>query len=248
MVGATTSYSSDQKPIANSDLSQIEAIAIEVLVRVAEPRYLRSTRLYENGFVRRLLEQVSSDITTLLASIRDGDDPNAWQNLLARVYGPLRKLAAERLRRERAGHTLEPTALVHEAFLRLVGQPTNAFDGRYQFYAAASRAMRQILIESARRRSAAKRGGARTRLDLDAASHPITERVDPADLLALDESLNELTSADPRSAKVVELRVFGGLSIEDTASALEVSHATVERDWRVARAWLVARLTDPQST
>jgi RNA polymerase sigma factor (TIGR02999 family) len=200
------------------------------------------------GFVRKLMEEMSNDITTLLASIRDGNDPDAWQNLLARVYGPLRKLAAERLRRERAGHTLEPTALVHEAFIRLVGQSTNALDGRYQFYAAASRAMRQILIESARRRSAAKRGGARTRLDLDAASHPIAERVDPADVLALDESLNELTSADPRSAKVVELRVFGGLSIEETASALEVSHATVERDWRVARAWLVARLTEPQST
>jgi RNA polymerase sigma factor (TIGR02999 family) len=167
-------------------------------------------------------------------------DPSAAAQLLPLVYSELRQLAAARLAAERPGHTLQPTALVHEAYLRLVGfdsgQPWN---GRGHFFAAAAEAMRRILVEQARRKGRLKRGGDCTRVDLpaDAAAD------EPAiDVLALDDALTAFAAAHPEKAEVVKLRFFAGMTTAEAAAALGVSTATAERHWRYARAWLARRL------
>ena len=157
------------------------------------------------------------------------------EQLLALLYGELRTIAARRLRRERANHTLQPTALVNEAYLRMAEQSRVRWESRSHFLALAATAMRRVLVDHARKRHAAKRGaGLAVSFDDELA---IPERRDPP-LLALDEALHELERLDPRQARLVELRYFGGLNIEQTAEALGISPATVKREWATARLWL----------
>ncbi len=186
-------------------------------------------------------ESPQEEVTRILEEIQQGDE-SAVRRLFPLVYEELRRMAAAYLGRERPGHTLQPTALVHDAFLKLVGREEGQFAGRGQFFAVAARAMRRILIDHARSRKAAKRGGGAARLSLDGAlDAPAPDR--DLWLVALDEALERLAVVDPRQARVVELRFFGGLTIDETARVLEVSAATVERDWAMARAWLHREMT-----
>lgn len=164
----------------------------------------------------------------------------AWPQLLAAVQDELRGLAARHLRRERRDHTLQPTALVNEAYVRLIDQRARNWDSRVHFFAIASTAMRRILLEHARARLAAKRGGGSERVTLFEVASPMAEK--PENLVALDEALVHFARIDPQNARIVELRWFGGLDVEETAAVLEVSTRTVERGWRAAAAWLRARL------
>ena len=173
------------------------------------------------------------DVTLLLAQWANGSQ-QALDELTPLVYGELRQLAAGYLRRERIGHTLQPTALVHEAYLRLVGQSKPNWQNRSHFYGVAARLMRQILVDHARRRLAGKRAGLKVPLEQAVGFQKERGR----DLVALDAALTALDKTDPRKCKVVELRYFGGLSMEEIAQALEVSAATVRRDLRMAEAWL----------
>ena len=175
------------------------------------------------------------DLTGLLLAWRDGE-PGALDRLVPLVYDELRRQARLQLRRERAGHTLQPTALVHEAFLRLVEQSRAQWQNREQFFAVAGRAMRRVLVDHARARAAVKRGDGRTLVALDEAPEPAAAA--GVDVLVLDQVLDRLAAIDPRQARVVELRYFGGFTATETATALDVSLATVNRDWAMARAWL----------
>jgi RNA polymerase sigma factor (TIGR02999 family) len=185
------------------------------------------------------------DVTQILSAIEQGD-PHAAEQLLPLVYDELRKLAASRLAQEAPGQTLQATALVHEAYVRLVGgQRQQDWNGRGHFFAAAAEAMRRILVEAARRKGRARHGGGRRRLDLDAAHLPIDM---PADrLLTLDEALTRLAERDAQAARLVSLHCFAGLSIEQAAAALGVSPRTAYRDWAFAQAWLYreVRGTEP---
>ena len=177
------------------------------------------------------------NVTQILNRIESGD-PQAANQLLPLVYEELRKLAASRMSRESAGQTLQPTALVHEAFMRLVGNDAGQeWDNRGHFFAAAAEAMRRILIDNARRRNSLKQGGDKARHDIrddDAVLNPD----DSETLLALDEALTRLAAADPELARMVKLRYFTGLTIEETAKVLGVSPRTTKRNWAYARAWL----------
>lgn len=182
-------------------------------------------------------------ITRLLQRWTAGD-ARALDRVVPLVYEELRRLARRHLRGERAGHTLQSTGLVHEAFLRLSRESEVQWESRAQFFALASRLMRHVLVDHARARRADKRGGGATLLSLEdaiaAGREPATGPV--LDVLALDEALSRLERLDPRQGEVVELRFFGGLSVEETAEALEVSPATVKREWTCARAWLLREL------
>ncbi len=180
--------------------------------------------------------------TQLLADMRDGS-PAASERLFPLVYDEMHALAEQVFRRERPGHTLQPTALVHEAYLRLVGHAGGEWKSRAHFYAVAARVMRRILINHAEAHRAAKRGGDRHRVTLAEDQTPAPEARD-VDLLALDEALAGLEALDERQCRVVELRFFAGLGVEETARVLGVSDRTVELDWKMARAWLFARLGD----
>lgn len=175
------------------------------------------------------------EVTLLLAKWAEGNQ-QALEELTPLVYRELRLLAASYLRKERQGHTLQPTALVHEAYLRLVDQTKPNWQDRSHFFGVAARLMRQILVDHARQKQAGKRGGSRVQVALDHAVSFQPER--SGDLLALDASLNALDKFDPRKCKAVELRYFGGLSLEEIAKTLDVSAVTVRRDLRLAQAWL----------
>lgn len=180
-------------------------------------------------------------VTQLLVRWGEGDQA-ALDELMPLVQGELRRLAGNYLRRERANHTLQPTALVNEAYLKLVDQKNAKWQNRAQFFGVAAQLMRRILVDYARQHQAQKRGGAEQhRLSLSD-SDRVTHQPD-LDLLALHESLNELAEFDPQQSRIVELKFFGGLSIEETAEVLGVGHATVERDWKMARAWLRSKLS-----
>ncbi len=169
-----------------------------------------------------------------------GGDREALDRLMPLVEGELRRLARAYLRRERAGHTLQPTALVNEAYLKLIDQREARWQNRAQFFGVAAQLMRRVLVDHARARDAAKRGGPQYAVTLSEA-----DRVSAAptvDLIAVNDALEELARLDPQQARVVELKFFGGLTIEEAAEAMGVSHATVEREWKVARAWLRRRL------
>ena len=175
------------------------------------------------------------DVTRLLLEWQRGDAA-ALDRLLPLIYAELRRIASRRLRRERPGHTLQPTALVHEAYLKLVQAPELEWHDRAHFFAVAARVMRQVLVDHARAHQAEKRGGALRKVSIEEVAEPgITADVD---LLALEEALGRLGDFDPQQSRVVELRYFGGLTIEETAEVIGVSPATVKREWMMAKAWL----------
>jgi RNA polymerase sigma factor (TIGR02999 family) len=178
------------------------------------------------------------DVTRLLNAIEQGD-PHAAGQLLPLVYEALRRLAAQKMAQERPGQTLDATALVHEAYLRLVGDAAGGWEGRGHFFAAAAEAMRRILVEGARRKKRVKHGGGRQRVPLDDVAAAATPS---DDLLALDEALAQLAEEDPVKARLVELRFFAGLSVEDAARCLGISRATADRYWAYAKAWLYEKV------
>jgi RNA polymerase sigma factor (TIGR02999 family) len=184
-----------------------------------------------------------SDVTHILSAIEQGD-PQAAEQLLPLVYDDLRKLAAQKLAQEKPGQTLQATALVHEAYLRLVGDPsTQTWENARHFFAAAAEAMRRILIERARRKRADKHGGGR-RLRIDLAEIDLTGTSSPDDILELDEALSRLAATEPDAAQLVKLRLFAGLSVEQAGAALGLSRAQAYRHWTYARAWLHSRLRE----
>jgi len=182
----------------------------------------------------------SENVSQLLLKWSEGDQ-QALDQLMPLVYAELRRLASNYLRRERQNHTLQPTALVNEAYLKLIDQKNARWQNRAQFYGVAAQLMRRILVDHAREHQAAKRGGpSQERLSITSAGQ-LGEKPD-LDLLALHEALEELKTFDPQQERIVELRYFGGLSIEETAEAMGISPATVKRHWAVARAWLAKEL------
>ncbi len=180
-----------------------------------------------------------SEVTQLLADLEAGR-PGAESRLLPLVYDELRRVAAGYMRRERPGHTLQATALVHEAYIQLVDQNRVTWRNRAHFFAVAAQMMRRILVDHARSRNAQKRGGPAQKLSLEEAVGVFDDR-DVA-LEALDDALSTLAQLDPRQSRIVELRFFGGLTTEETAEVLGISAPTIEREWRMARAWLHSQL------
>ena len=178
-------------------------------------------------------------ITQLLVAWSDGDTA-ALNQLLPLVYGELRRMAKGYLAGQSPGHTLQTTALIHEAYLKLVGQKEPRWQNRAHFFGVAAQAMRHILVDYARARHAAKRGGQAHAVSLDEAAIVTTEQT--AEMVALDDALKALAEVAPRQSQVVELRYFGGLNVEETAEVLKVSAETVTRDWRMAKAWLLREL------
>ncbi len=182
------------------------------------------------------------EVTRILSAIEQGDH-QAAEHLLPLVYDELRRLAAQKMAQEKPGQTLQATALVHEAYLRLVDvEKAQNWNSRGHFFAAAAEAMRRILVENARRKCGPRRGGDRQRVELEEACAAATES--PDELLALDEALTELAAKDPAKAELVKLRYFAGLSVEQAAANLGVSVATAKRHWTYARAWLYSRIAD----
>lgn len=184
------------------------------------------------------------DITRLLADLRGGNR-DVHAQLIPLVYDELRRLAAHYMRQERTDHTLQPTALVHEAYLRLVEQREVTWENRAHFFGVAANLMRRILVDHARSKRAEKRGGSVQRVTLDHALQYCEEKSD--ELIALDEALTRLATWDPRQCQIVELRFFGGLTEDETAAILGVSPRTVKRDWRVARIWLHGEISRAES-
>jgi RNA polymerase sigma factor (TIGR02999 family) len=188
----------------------------------------------------------ATQYTTRLVRDLAGGNERAADQLLPLVYAELRRLARSYLRQYAPGHTLQPTALVHEAYLRLVAQKGEHYTCRAHFMAVAARAMRQILIDHARRRGAVKRGGCVTHVSLNEQLIPAQSH--DVDVLKLEEMLKRLTKLDARKGRVVELRFYGGLTIEDTATVLGIARSTATEDWRVARAWLASELHEGATT
>jgi RNA polymerase sigma-70 factor (ECF subfamily) len=187
------------------------------------------------GDIRLGMPPESLDVTRLLLEWREGNQA-AKDQLIDAVYGELRRLANHHLRRERPDHTLQTTALVHEAYLQLIDQRRVQWQNRAHFFGIAAHLMRRILVEYARRRVAAKRGGGALRVALD---ERVAETGEPdITLVALDDALRALAAFDPRQSQIVELRFFGGLTVEDTAAVTGVSTRTIKREWRLAKAWL----------
>jgi RNA polymerase sigma factor (TIGR02999 family) len=181
-----------------------------------------------------------TEVTRALSAV-DHDDPLAAEQLLPLVYDELRQLAARTLSREKPGQTLQATALVHEVYVRLIGGGERRWDGRGHFFAAAAEAIRRILIDRARGKRSAKRGGGRAKLDLDAID--LATQSTPDQLLAVDDALAKLAREDPATARLVQLRYFAGLTVEQAGNALGISTATAYRHWKYARAWLHNELT-----
>ena len=182
-----------------------------------------------------LMEPAPSEITQLLKDWGGGDQ-TALDKLMPLVYDELHRMAHQHMRREQAGHTLQTSALINEAYLRLVDQPQIRWESRAHFFGIAARLMRRILVEEARRRNSAKRGGKAIQISLVDGANVAQEQA--AQVVALDDALKSLEAIDLRQSEIVELRFFGGLSIEETAEVLKVSPGTVMRDWTFARAWL----------
>lgn len=191
------------------------------------------------------MESSTDEVTRLL---RDwgGGDQRALEKLVPLIYNELRQMAHKCLYRERSGHTLQTTALVHEAYLKLIDQRDTRWQNRAHFFAIAAQAMRRILVDNARRHTAMKRGGPAEKLSLDDAAN-VSIKPDPI-LLPLDEALTRLAEIDPQQGKIVELRYFGGLTIKETAEVMDLSTDTIKGDWAMARAWLRKTLKDRQPT
>jgi len=190
--------------------------------------------------VTAMAETQPAEITQLLHAWAGGD-PAALDRLTPRIYRELRRIAGNCMRDERQGRSLQATALVHEAYLRLVDVKNVDWEHRAHFFAVSARIMRRILMDAARRRAAGKRGGEAVRVNLD--EIPDLGAVRGREMIALDDALNRLAEFDSRKAQVIELRFFGGLSVDETAAVLKVSDETVMRDWKLARAWLMAKLS-----
>ena len=182
-----------------------------------------------------MIDQPPGEVTLLLSEWRNGDR-QALDALLPLVYKELRRIAHSQLRKERPDHTLQSAALVHEAYLRLIGMKPPQWESRTHFFSIAAQLMREILVDYARRHRAAKRGAGARALSIKEAAGLCSQK--DIDVLALDDALKALTKIDPRQSKVVELRFFAGLSLEEISEALEIAPATVQRDWTAARAWL----------
>lgn len=180
-------------------------------------------------------EQPQSDVTELLLSWSDGN-PQALEKLTPIIYEDLRRLARSHLRAERSEHTLQCTALVHEAYLRLVDQRNTRWHNRAHFFGVSAQLIRRILVDYARAQNAGKRGGGAAKLSIDESVAAAQER--EVDVVALDDALQALARLDPQQARIVELRYFSGLTIEETAEVMQISTATVKRDWVIAKAWL----------
>jgi RNA polymerase sigma factor (TIGR02999 family) len=187
-----------------------------------------------------MVADTPNDLTQLLHAWRQGNQV-ARNQLMSLVYDELRRLAGNYLRRERVGHSLQPTALVHEAYLQLIDQSQVSWESRAHFFGATARLMRRILVDHARAHNAEKRGGGEERLELNEAIG-VPEQKD-INLLALDDALSELARLDPQQSQIVELRYFGGLSIEETATVLNISPATVKREWSLAKVWLYRQIS-----
>ena len=201
---------------------------------------LGRTRVYSAN--NQKMQQEHQDITGILREWSSGD-PHALESLLPLVYKELHRQAAAYLRRERVDHTLQPTALINEAYLKLVDQRSLNFEDRTHFFAISARLMRQILVDHARTKHREKRGGAdAVKVDLEEAGNVGVEPQN-IDLIALDDALTRLGKVDEKQARLVELRYFSGLSLEDTATALKISRATAAREWNVAKAWLRRELS-----
>lgn len=183
----------------------------------------------------------NEDVTLLLNKLGEGDQ-NAATQLVPLVYEELHRMAARYLRQERPGHTLQATALVHEAYIRLAGQRDAKWQNRAQFFAVASQLMRHILVDYARAQLRGKRGGKQQKVSLDDSLLVSPDRTD--ELLAVNESLSRLEKMDPRQGRIVELRYFGGLTVDETAEVLQISSKTVLREWNVAKAWLYGNLKE----
>jgi len=218
-------------------LKKTSARKIDLLLR---PAYSRERIRID---ARKHMSQSVSprDITQMLQEWSNGKD-EILDQVMPLVYAELRRQAARHLRRERQDHTLQTTALIHEAYLKLVDQRNVKWESRTHFFAIASQAMRRVLVDYARSRKRAKRGGDDIRLSL-AAAEQIASNQKPVDLIALDEALTRLTVIDEQQSRVVELRYFSGLSLEETATILNISRATAAREWNMARAWLHRELT-----
>jgi len=189
---------------------------------------------------QRASPSAPESISQLLSKWSDGDS-SAREKLMPQVYNELRRLAGKYLRHERANHTLQPTALVNEAYLRLVDQQNVLWQNRAQFFGLAAKLMRNILVDHARSREAAKRGGQRYSVSVSKLDR--VSKGSEVDLVVLHEALERLAAYDHQKSRIVELRFFGGLTIEETAEVLDISHSTVERDWKMARAWLRRELS-----
>jgi RNA polymerase sigma factor (TIGR02999 family) len=223
----------------------MQAAAIGLTISATGVRGLREQDRTRGFALRTMTQRSDQPVTELLAKWRAGDEA-ALAELTAILYDQLRRLAQQHLRKERRDHTIQSTALVHEAFLQLAKQQEVDWRGRGHFFALASTLMRRILVDHARARLASKRGGGAVAIDLDhvadvEAPHP-ADHTDE-DVGAIDQALTLLAQIDARQAQIVEMRYFGGLSITETAEALELSEATVKRDWMLARAWLRRELS-----
>lgn len=185
---------------------------------------------------------MAENITQLLLKWSDGDQ-TALDQLMPLVYDELRQLARSHLRRRGNHHSMQPTTLVNEAYLRLVNQRQVDWRNRAQFFGLAAKLMRNLLVDHIRERRAAKRGGGQYNLSLTYAEQTERRALSEVDLIALDEALNRLSALSPRQSRIVELRFFGGLTIPETAAALDISQATIEREWSAARAWLYSELS-----
>jgi RNA polymerase sigma factor (TIGR02999 family) len=189
-----------------------------------------------------MTQTASNEITQMLIELTDGNQ-DVVNQILPHIYDELRRLAGSYLRRERSDHTLQPTALVHEAYMKLIDQRQVRWQNRAHFFGIAAQVMRRILMDHARKHKAEKRGGEADKLPLE--DEILVVSTDSSDqLLALDEALKTLSELDPQKAKIVELRYFGGLSIEETAEVMGVSVPTINRQWRMAKAWLYSQLAN----
>lgn len=191
------------------------------------------------------MTQTKGDITALLRAAASGERRDL-DALMVAIYDDMRQLAESHLRRERPDHTLQPTALVHEAFLKLIDQRSTDWKDRAHFFAIAARILRRIMVDHTRRKQAAKRGAGLQRVTFKDGDHfAVSERLD---IEALDEALEELQRIDERQSQIVEMRFFGGLTLDEIAEALSVGRRTVDREWSVARAWLLFRLSDGEES
>ncbi|MFN6964832.1 MAG: sigma-70 family RNA polymerase sigma factor [Pyrinomonadaceae bacterium] len=189
-----------------------------------------------------MAQQETHEITQMLLELTDGN-AEVVDRILPHIYDELRRLAGSYLRRERSDHTLQPTALVHEAYMKLIDQKKVRWQNRAHFFGIAAQVMRRILMDHARKHKADKRGGSSDKLPIDEGIL-VVSRERSSELVALDDALNALAAIDPQKAKIVELRYFGGLSIEETAEVMGVSVPTINRQWRMAKAWLYGQIAN----